>query len=124
MCIRDSSGTVVSFVDVTKVKEVQLTLAEKETTFKEIAQKTRLGAWHFIPATGELRWSDETFRIHEVAPGHQPRPEESIGFYLPEYRPIIAEAFRRACQAGVSYDPVSYTHLENHRQHGEGYDRG
>ena len=25
-------------------------------------------------------------------------------FYLPEYRPIIAEAFRRACQEGVSYD--------------------
>ena len=98
------SGTVVSFVDVTKVKEVQLTLAERETAFKEIAQKTRLGAWHFIPATGDLRWSDETFRIHELDPDHQPRPSESIGFYLPEYRPIINEAFRRACQDGIPYD--------------------
>ncbi|HRD49241.1 MAG: PAS domain-containing protein [Candidatus Competibacter sp.] len=98
------SGTVVSFVDVTKVKEVQLTLAERETSFKEITQKTRLGAWYFIPATGELRWSDETFRIHEIALGHQPQPEQSMSFYLPEYRPIIAEAFRRACQEGVSYD--------------------
>ncbi len=98
------SGTVISFVDVTKIKEVQLTLAERETTFKEIAQKTRLGAWHFIPSTGELRWSDETFRIHEIDLNRQPRPEEFIGFYLPEYRPIIADAFRRACHEGISYD--------------------
>ncbi len=69
-----------------------------------VKQKTRLGAWHFIPATGELRWSDEAFHIHQIEPGHQPRPEESINFYLPEYRPIITEAFRRACREGVSYD--------------------
>ncbi len=98
------SGTMMSFVDMTSLKEIQLALAEQEATLKETTRLARVGSWQFIPATGEHRWSEETFRIHEIEPDRQPPVEEGINFYAPEHRPVIAAAFRRACQEGVSYD--------------------
>ena len=98
------SGTVISFVNITNLKETQLALAEQEAFLKETARLTEVGRWQFIPATGEYRWSEEMFHIHELDSEHQPSAEESLNFYTPEYRPIMAAAFRRACHDGTPYD--------------------
>ena len=101
---RTFSGTVISFVDITGFKEIQLALVEQEAALKETARLAQVGSWQFVPATGDHRWSEETCRILEIEPGGQHSVEESFGYYAPESRPIIAEAFRRACRDGVPYD--------------------
>lgn len=101
---RTYSGTMLSFIDITRFKEMQLALAEQEAALRETARLAGVGSWHYIPATGEHRWSEEAFRIHEIEPDRQPPVEEGINFYVPEHRPVIAAAFHRACQEGAPYD--------------------
>ncbi len=100
------SGVVMTFIDISQIKETQKALSESETVLRETARLARVGSWEYHTETGEQRWSEETFRIHEMEPGRQPPPEEGIEFYAPEHRPIITEAFRRACADGIPYDLV------------------
>ena len=101
---RTFSGTVMSFVDITGFKEMQLDLAEKEAELKETARLAKVGSWQYVPANGEHRWSEETFHILEIEAGGPPSAQESLDFYAPEHRPAVAEAFGRACREGVPYD--------------------
>lgn len=100
------SGIVVSFIEISQMKKAQEALAASESALKQTAGLAKVGSWEFNVETGEHNWSDETFRIHELEPGNQPVPEEGINFYTPEYRPIIAEAFKKACNLGEPYDLV------------------
>lgn len=100
------SGAVMTFIDISQVKTAQKALAESEADLRKTARMARVGSWEYDPATGRHRWSEETFRIHELEPGEQPRPEEGIRFYAPEWRPVIAQAFRDACEKGTPYDLV------------------
>ena len=100
------SGIVLSFADVTRFKELQLELVEREAILKQTTRLAKAGSWRFILAGGEYRWSEEVFRLYGVESGQQPSVEENINFCVPEQRPAITDAFRRACHEGVPYDLV------------------
>ncbi|HRC71186.1 MAG TPA: chemotaxis protein CheB [Candidatus Competibacter sp.] len=100
------SGVVLSFTDVTRFKELQLELVEREAILKETTRLAGAGSWRFMLASGEYRWSEEVFRLYGVESGQQPSVEESINFCVPAQRPAITDAFRRACHQGVPYDLV------------------
>lgn len=63
-----------------------------------------LGCWEFIPETGEIYWSEETCRIHGVAPGFDPTLEDGIGFYAPEVRDKISQVVAVAIEKGTPWD--------------------
>lgn len=62
-----------------------------------------IGAWHYAQG-GRLWWSEETCRIHGVAPDWQPDLDSAIAFYVPEHRPIIAAAVAAAIRDGEPWD--------------------
>lgn len=64
----------------------------------------RLGAWSFVPSTGELEWSDEVRELHEVPPGFVPDVGTAIEFYFPEDRPVIEAAVAACIEHGHPYD--------------------
>ncbi len=98
------SGAVMTFVDITHSQENQRALAERENELRETARLARVGSWSYLTRTGEHRWSEETFRIHELEPGEVPSPEEGIRYYAPEHREAIAAAFQKAVADGHAYD--------------------
>lgn len=64
-----------------------------------------IGAWLYAP--GKLHWwSEHTCAILGMPPGFQPSVvlDEGVNFYVPEHRPIIAEAVAHAIAHGSTYD--------------------
>lgn len=68
-----------------------------------LLQVAGIGAW-FFRAGGEMWWSAEARRIHGVADDFIPDHRNALAFYLPDHRPIIADAVKRALRDGSSWD--------------------
>ncbi len=66
----------------------------------------KIGSWEYDPVAQTQKWSDETFDIHELEPGHQPTPQQGIRYYVPMHRPIIQKLFHSAINEGKPYDAV------------------
>jgi PAS domain S-box-containing protein len=66
----DASGklaeVVVTFVDITDHKKVEEELKEREEALNRAQRTARIGSWEFDPATKELKWSKEQYRIFEL----------------------------------------------------------
>ena len=63
-----------------------------------------VGGWELDLRTEELRWTDETARIHGLPPGYEPELETAIEFYHPDDRDVITAAVDRAISERESYD--------------------
>ena len=71
----------------------------------ELSEATaHLGHWSFDLGTGAVRWSDEVFRIHGLAPAsNAPDFETVLSFYHPEDEPAVRAMIERAASQGVPY---------------------
>jgi PAS domain S-box-containing protein len=52
--------------DITPRKEMEVALRQSEINLNYAQEMAQLGSWVFTPATSELIWSDELFRIFEI----------------------------------------------------------
>ena len=71
---------------------------------ERIGRVAGVGGWELELATGTLRWSPETFRIHGVAADFTPDVDTAIAFYAPEARPVIRAAVERSIASGEGWD--------------------
>ncbi len=72
---------------------------------RESQSLAKVGGWEIDMETGLHHWTEETFRIHECNPAeYSPSMESAIGFYVPEAKPVIREAFRKLLEDGCSYE--------------------
>ncbi len=69
--VRQTDGRVTHYLtvkeDITQLKQAQQGLREKELLLSESQRIAHVGSWHF-ELTGQLIWSDETYRICGVSP--------------------------------------------------------
>lgn len=66
---------------------------------------THVGSVELDVATLQLRWSAETYRIHDTTPEEfNPSLDDNLEYYTPESRPIIAAALKAALQEGKVFD--------------------
>ncbi len=80
-------------------------LAESQAILAEAQQFARIGHWQRNLTTGELRWSDETFRIHERDPAlGAPSMDELLSWVPPGDRILWETSARRARTEGVVYE--------------------
>jgi diguanylate cyclase (GGDEF)-like protein len=64
-----------------------------------------VGGWEVDVATGQLYWTEETYRIHETAPDEfTPTVDRGIDFYAPESQPVIRAAVEAGMQTGEPWD--------------------
>jgi diguanylate cyclase (GGDEF)-like protein/PAS domain S-box-containing protein len=64
----------------------------------------RVGGWELDVLTGEIDWTDEVYRIHELDLATELRLLATIDFYAPAARPLIAAAVEAAMRDGTPYD--------------------
>ncbi|HLI55792.1 MAG TPA: ATP-binding protein, partial [Actinomycetota bacterium] len=72
---------------------------------EEAQRIAHIGSWRWEVATGEIDWSTEMFRIHQLDPAtFHPNAESLDALCHPDDRPARAEAIRQAAVGGGTFD--------------------
>ena len=104
----DASGRPVvmlgTVADITSGKRAEASLNRMSELVERAAEVAKVGAWELDPATMELLWSPETYRIHDIDPAVVPGVELAFDFYSPEAQPVIRAAVRAAIDSGTPFD--------------------
>jgi len=80
--------------------------AETEHLGRVAGRVACIGGWRVELNPTRLRWSPETFEIHEELPGVSPDVERALSYYAPEHQPTIRRAFADCIEGGKSFDEV------------------
>jgi PAS domain S-box-containing protein len=105
---QDAAGRVerYSFIarDISAQKEAAARLEQSESLLHMAGRLGKIGAWIIELPDFRLTWTDEIRAIHEVPAEYVPTLEEGIGFYAPEYQPVIRQAVEACIRDGTPYD--------------------
>lgn len=106
--VRNDLGVTTGFVgaleDVTEQRSSEQRLRASEAFLERTGHVARVGGWEVDLRSNEVTWSEQTRRIHEVAPDYLPNVKDGINFYAPEVRAQVEDAVRQAIALGESWD--------------------
>jgi len=89
--------------DELRTREVDLHLQNRLIETSQAL--THVGSVELDVATRQLRWSPETYRIHDTTPEEfNPSLQDNLEYYTPESRPIVAAALKAALEEGKVFD--------------------
>lgn len=90
--------------DISEKVAIKEQMRTHEKLYASASRIAQIGGWQLTIATGELQWSAEVKRIHEVPPDYVPDLNRAIGFYAPVAQLLITEAMHNAIETGKSWD--------------------
>jgi two-component system CheB/CheR fusion protein len=93
-------GAVISFVDITEMKVTRDALLRSALLIAGAGQMAHVGGWSLTVPDMSLQWTEETFKIHDVASRENPTLEEAIAFYEPEGRAVVQATLQAAIAHG------------------------
>ena len=91
-------------LEVSERKRAEKALRKTQDLLNETGNMAHVGGWELDVETKRLVWTREVYRIHEVPPDFEPTVERGIGFYAPEWQPVIKQAVRRVIEDGETFD--------------------
>ncbi|UCF15901.1 MAG: PAS domain S-box protein [Phycisphaerales bacterium] len=92
------------FSDITFRKVVEMSLRESQTNLALAQQIAHVGSWEWNLETGEVAWSDETYRLFGFDLGQvEPTFEFFLKIVHPEDREFVRRASERAASEGQKY---------------------
>ncbi|NCN41229.1 PAS domain S-box protein, partial [bacterium] len=99
--IKNLKGEIFEYMafeyDITSKKEA-------EDLSKETQSIAKVGGWNLNIQTFETKWSEETYRIHEIEIGSQTNAEDGINFYAEHERPRIKEMIANCIKKGTPFE--------------------
>lgn len=91
--------------DISEQKSNEEKIALTSLLLNESQQVGQLGGWKLDIKSGDLFWTDETYRIHETSPDEfNPTVDAGVDFYLPSSKKVISDALDEAINHGVGFD--------------------
>ena len=93
-------GIVGNAIDVTEHELLTQELRRREAYLAEAQRLSHTGSFGWTPDTGEIVWSEETYRIFEYDPAEQITFDRVIERVHPEDRALVLEAVERASSTG------------------------
>lgn len=96
-------------IDMTERKKAEEKILQSRRLLNATERISKSGGWEWNLENGTMLWTDETYRIHGLAPGKIPSGSQehielSLASYDPEDRPVIMEAFNRCVEHGEPYN--------------------
>lgn len=85
-------------------RQLEQELRKSRSFFNRTASAAGVGGWELDLASDELAWTDETCRIHDLAPGYQPTMAEAVAFYPPEAGRELKTVMDKAMADGSGWD--------------------
>lgn len=98
---------LAAVVDLTERFAKDKALRKLTETLDRTSRISGVGGWEYNLVTGEIFWSDETFRIHDLPVSDSPPSvDEGISFFTPDAQPIIRKAVEDGIESGDGWDVV------------------
>jgi transcriptional regulator with GAF, ATPase, and Fis domain len=107
-----------------KVAERTAELRRAATYLAEAQRLSHTGSFGWIVSSGEIFWSEETFRIFECDPATKPTVELVLQRVHPEDRALVQQLIDRASRDGQDFDlehrllmpdgSIKYVHMVSH----------
>ena len=95
---------IVTFMDITENQLTEKALRESESFLSATGMLAKVGGWELDASTLELKWTEQTYRIHELPLEHKPDFKEGIEFFHPDDIETLMTAFQRALKQGEPFD--------------------
>ena len=106
--LRDGHGRIVQWyglsVDIDEGKQAADQLRRSEAYLAEAQRLSHTGSFGWTPATGEVHWSDETFRILEYDPSITPTIERALQRVHPEDVAMMRRVLDEASRGEMDFD--------------------
>ena len=106
--LRDRQGRVIQWygltVDIDEGKRAEDRLRRSEAYLAEAQRLSHTGSFGWTPSTGELHWSDETFRILEYDPSIKPTIERVLQRIHPDDRAMIRQLIDETSSGEKDFD--------------------
>jgi PAS domain S-box-containing protein len=106
--LRDETGKIVKWygvnTDITDRKRAEEELRRSEAFLNQAQHLTATGSLWWEVATGEVIWSDETFRLMDVPKTVRPTVELALSRVHPEDLALVREKVDRSAREGVNMD--------------------
>jgi PAS domain S-box-containing protein len=105
---RDAAGRAISAIivceDITPQKLAERELRQNQALLQMASRIGQLGGWEVRLPGCETTWSDQVSAIYELPPGRVPPLEQALGFFAPEHRAAIRNAFLVCSVDGTPWD--------------------
>jgi PAS domain S-box-containing protein len=100
------NGLTIISKEITEEKQQELELDRNRELVNHVEKLTQIGGWEVDVETGRQRWTDGTYRIHDLDPAgdYDPTVEDGIEFYHPEDQETIRQAVEQCISDGISYE--------------------
>jgi formate hydrogenlyase transcriptional activator len=129
----NDSGDLVEYIgttlDVTERKRAEEKLRQSEGYLSQAQRLSRTGSFGWRVSTGEIVWSEETFRIFQCDPTTKPTAELILQRIHPEGAAFVKQTIERAWQDGKDFDfehrllmpdgSVKHVHIVAHAERDE-----
>lgn len=104
----DKQQFVVFCRDITERKLAMLALQDSERHLSQAQSIAHIGSWYYDLAAGQLKWSDELYRIFGVSPEtFTPNTAGVINLLHPDDRPAV-RAWLDACAMGQKPGAIEF----------------
>ena len=105
---RDGYDTPVrmagTHMDLTRRIRTETEVQRSAEMLRRTGELASIGGWELDLTTMRVEWSEQVFRIHELAPGPTPRLEETMQYYAASGRPALQAAIEAAAREGTPWD--------------------
>jgi PAS domain S-box-containing protein len=93
-----------SALDVTEHELVTQELRRREAYLAEAQRISHTGSFGWKPESGEIVWSDETYRIYEYDSTVKPTVDSALQRIDPQDRALVQQVIDRASQTGADFE--------------------
>ena len=95
---------VGSAIDVTEHELLTQELRRREAYLAEAQRLSHTGSFGWRPDTGEIVWSDETYRIFECDPAEKPTVTRVLQLTHPQDRALVQEVIENVSKTGTDFE--------------------
>ncbi|MDP2015574.1 response regulator [Hydrogenophaga sp.] len=106
--LKSEAGEFLGFMaiesDITERRHSAAALQSSQAFLDRTGRIGGIGGWEMDLATKQIRWTDQTCRIHDREPGHMPSLKEALSYFPTEARAVIEAGFKQALESGQAFD--------------------